>query len=72
MLRLTLARICQRNRLWAKARDYYESYLQLQKDEVVARELVQLLQALGEQEKARQWLQKIAAHHSEALPLPSP
>ncbi len=72
VLRLTLARICQRNRLWAKARDYYESYLQLQKDEVVARELVQLLQALGEQEKARQWLQKIAAHHSEALPLPSP
>lgn len=71
-LQLALARICQRNHLWAKARDYYEHYLQQQKDEVVARELVQLLQALGEQEKARQWLQKIAVHHVDALPLPPP
>ena len=69
-LLLALARICQRNHLWAKARDYYENYLQKQKDESVARELVQLLQALGEQEKAQQWLQKIAAHHVDALPLP--
>ncbi|HSC76494.1 MAG TPA: heme biosynthesis HemY N-terminal domain-containing protein [Pseudomonadales bacterium] len=71
-LMLTLAHICQRNHLWAKARDYYESYLQKQKNEAVARELVQLLQALGEQEKAQQWLQKIAAHHVNALPLPPP
>jgi HemY protein len=69
-LLLALAHICQRNHLWAKARDYYENYLQKQKDENVARELVQLLQALGEQEKAQQWLQKIAAHHVDALPLP--
>jgi HemY protein len=68
---LALAHICQRNRLWAKARDYYENYLQKQKDESAARELVQLLQSLGEQEKARHWLQKIAAHHMDALPLPS-
>lgn len=71
-LLLALAHICQRNHLWAKARDYYESYLQRQKDETAARELVQLLQALGEQEKARQWLQKIATHHTDALPLPPP
>lgn len=71
-LLLALARICQRSHLWAKARDYYENYLQKQKDETVARELVQLLQALGEQEKAQQWLQKIAAHHIDALPLPPP
>lgn len=69
-LQLALAHICQRNHLWAKARDYYESYLALQKDEAAAKELVQLLQALGEREKAQQWLQKIAAHHTEALPLP--
>lgn len=69
-LQLALAHICQRNRLWAKARDYYESYLRLQKDEQAAKELVQLLQALGEREKAQQWLQKIAAHHANALPLP--
>lgn len=71
-LLLTLAHICQRSQLWAKARDYYETYLKKQKDEVAARELVQLLQALGEHEKARQWLQKIAAHHTDALPLPLP
>ena len=71
-LLLALGRICQRNHLWAKARDYYENYLQKQKDESIARELVQLLQALGEQEKAQQWLQKIAAHHVDALPLPPP
>ena len=70
-LHLALAHICQRNQLWAKARDYYESYLALQKDEVAAKELVQLLQALGEREKAQQWLQKIAAHHTDTLPLPS-
>lgn len=71
-LLLALARICQRNALWAKARDYYESYLLLQKDEAVARDLVQLLQAMGEYEKARHWLQKIATHHSHVLPLPPP
>ena len=71
-LYLTLAHICQRNHLWAKARDYYENYLHMQKDEQAARELVQLLQALGEREKAQQWLQKIAAHHAHALPLPLP
>lgn len=71
-LRLSLAHICQRNHLWAKARDYYENYLHLQRDETAARELVQLLQALGEREKAQQWLQKIAVHHTDALPLPSP
>lgn len=70
-LHLALAHICQRNHLWAKARDYYESYLQMQKDEAAAKELVQLLQALGEREKAQQWLQKIAVHHVNALPLPT-
>lgn len=70
-LHLALAHICQRNHLWAKARDYYESYLCIQKDEQAAKELVQLLQALGEREKAQQWLQKIAAYHADALPLPS-
>lgn len=69
-LHLALAHICQRNHLWAKARDYYESYLHTQKDEQAARELVQLLHALGEREKAQQWLQKIAAHHANTLPLP--
>ncbi len=69
-LQLALAHICQRNQLWAKARDYYESYLRLQKDEQAAKELVQLLQALGERERAQQWVQKIAAHHANALPLP--
>jgi HemY protein len=71
-LLLALAHICQRNKLWAKARDYYENYLQKQKDERAARELFQLLNALGEQEKARVWLQKIATHHVNALPLPPP
>lgn len=72
VLLLALARICQRNALWAKARDYYEGYLKLQKDEPVARDLVQLLQAMGESEKAQHWLQKIAAHHEHVLPLPAP
>lgn len=71
-LLLALAHICQRNHLWAKARDYYENYLQKQKNETAAKELVQLLQALGEHEKAQQWLQKIAAHHADVLPLPPP
>ncbi len=69
-LLLALARISQRNALWAKARDYYESYLQKQQDETVARELVRLLQALGEEEKAQQWQQKVAVQTGAALPLP--
>ena len=70
-LLLALAHICQRDHLWAKARDYYETYLQKVKDQHAARELVQLLQALGEREKAQQWQRKIAASHIDALPLPT-
>lgn len=69
-LLLALAQISQRNGLWAKARDYYESYLQKQQDEAATRELVRLLQALGEEEKAQQWQQKVAVLSGAALPLP--
>lgn len=69
-LLLALARICQRNQLWAKARDYYELYLQQQANPEVNMELVRLLHALGEHEKARYWLQKLPAATS-SLPLPS-
>lgn len=71
VLHLALARICQRQKLWAKARDYYESYLARERDETAANDLVQLLQALGEQERANVWRQRIAAHHKQTLPLPA-
>jgi HemY protein len=67
---LALARICQNNHLWAKARDYYEAYLQQQANPDINMELVRLLHALGEHEKARYWLQKIPSA-TRALPLPS-
>jgi HemY protein len=69
-LLLALARIAQRNHLWAKARDYYESYLTLQAhDNEANAALVRLLHALGEHEKARHWMQKHPAS-PHTLPLP--
>lgn len=70
-LHLALARICQRQHLWAKARDYYESYLARERDQLAANDLVQLLQALGEHERANTWRQRIASHHQQPLPLPA-
>lgn len=67
---LALARICQRNQLWAKARDYYEQYLQQQPDGDVGLALVRLLHAMGEHEKARLWLGKLPAAAALALPVP--
>lgn len=71
-LLLALARICQRNHLWAKARDYYETYLAARRDNAAAQELIHLLQGLGEHEKARQWLKKVLATDTLSLPLPEP
>ncbi len=69
-LPLALARICQRNHLWAKARDYYETYLQHNRDNHVTLELVRLLHALGEHEKARHYAQTLSGN-AGALPLPA-
>jgi HemY protein len=47
-LKLTLGRLAARNKLWGKARDYFESAYKQQRSSEVCAELGRLLTALGE------------------------
>lgn len=54
MLLLTLGRLCGRNRLWGKARAYFESSLGVEPRAETCRELAELLEHLGETGAARE------------------
>lgn len=47
-----LGRLCLRNQLWGKARQYFEKSLLLRSDPATSAELARLLHALGEKEQA--------------------
>jgi len=73
LLMLTLGRLCMRNQLWGRAREYFESSLQLQKDPNAYAELARLLAHLGEHEKSTQYYQQgllMSAPDLQDLPLP--
>jgi len=59
-LKLTLGRLSARNKLWGKARDYFESAYKQQRSSEVCAELGRLLTALGEPSVA-------AAYYREGL-----
>ncbi|WP_342650211.1 heme biosynthesis protein HemY [Pseudomonas sp. REB1044] len=72
-LLLTLGRLSQQNRLWGKARDYFESSLRMQRNPETCAELARLLAGLGETERSNQLFQEGLGLLDErllALPLP--
>jgi len=72
-LMLTLGRLCLRNQLWGRAREYFESSLRLQKDAEVFAELARLLAHLGEHEKSTEFYQQGLLLTTHGLPeLPQP
>jgi HemY protein len=73
-LLLTLGRLCLQNRLWGKARDYFEASLRLQRNPEACAELARLLAQLGETERSNQLFQEGLGLLDErllALPLPA-
>ncbi|NIF19281.1 heme biosynthesis HemY N-terminal domain-containing protein [Pantoea sp. Cy-639] len=72
-LLLTLGRLSLQNRLWGKARDYFESSLRLERNPEACAELARLLAGLGETERSNQLFQEGLGMLDErllALPLP--
>lgn len=72
-LLLTLGRLSLQNRLWGKARDYFESSLRLERNPETCAELARLLAGLGETERSNQLFQEGLGMLDErllALPLP--
>ncbi len=73
MLMLTLGRLSSRNKLWGKARDYFESGYKLQRSPEVCAELGRLLAALGETRSSAAYFQEgLLAHESDLPDLPKP
>jgi len=74
-LLLSLGRICRRNELWGKSREYYEASIRIGVSIEAYGELAELLRALGESAAAEQALQKykkLAGGALSELPLPQP
>ena len=72
-LLLTLGRLSLQNRLWGKARDYFESSLRLERNPETCAELARLLAGLGETDRSNQLFQEGLGMLDErllALPLP--
>ncbi|WP_346838493.1 heme biosynthesis HemY N-terminal domain-containing protein [Microbulbifer sp. SAOS-129_SWC] len=68
-----LGRLCLRNELWGKARQYFEKSLILRSDPATSAELARLLHALGEKEQAHKLYQEglmQAVADLPQLPLP--
>lgn len=57
-LLLTLGRLCMRNALWGKAREYFESSRKLESSSEVCAELGRLLAYLGEHEKSNAYFEE--------------
>jgi HemY protein len=58
VLLMTLGRLCLQNKLWGKARMYFEECLSVRPDPEVYRELAVLLEKQGETERATDFYQK--------------
>ncbi len=72
-LMLTLGRLCLRNELWGKARDYFESSLRLQQNPETFAELARLLAHLGEHKRSTEYYQRGLLLMTDGLPaLPMP
>ncbi|HYQ39039.1 MAG TPA: heme biosynthesis HemY N-terminal domain-containing protein [Pseudomonas sp.] len=72
-LLLCLGRLALRNRLWGKARDYFERSLHLERSAEACGELARLLGRLGETERSHQLFQEVLGLTGQALPvLPQP
>ncbi|MBR9909874.1 MAG: metal-dependent phosphohydrolase [Gammaproteobacteria bacterium] len=72
-LLLTLGRLCLRNHLWGKARDYFASSLKIKAGPAAYAEMARLLAHLGEHEKSTEFYQKgllLAAEQLPDLPMP--
>ena len=68
-----LGRLCLRNEIWGKARQYFEKSLLLRSDPVTSAELARLLYALGEKEQAARLYEQgllQAVSDLPSLPLP--
>lgn len=73
VLLLSLGRLCLRNELWGKARKYFESSLQLQKDPQTYAELARLLAHLNEHKLSTEYYQQGLLMTTDGLPeLPLP
>jgi len=73
-LTLTLGRLCLRNELWGKAREYFEHSLQQQPCPEAYAELARLLAHLGEHEKSTEYYQQgllLSAQDLPELPMPN-
>lgn len=72
-LYLAAGRICQRLKLWGKARDYYEKALRIDANSNAIDELSRLLEAMGDADIAQELIIKRINHNSQNLkPLPLP
>jgi len=72
-LLLALGRIAMRNRLWGKAREYFETSMKLQPTPEVYGELARLLKGLGDMDGSSFYLNKYLASAAARLPdLPVP
>ena len=72
-LLLSLGRICMRNELWGKAREYFESSYQLERSGETCAELGRLLASLGEHEQSNHYFQEgllLSTSNLPELPLP--
>ncbi len=72
-LYLAAGRICQRQKLWGKARDYYEKALMLDANSDAIGELSRLLEAMGDLDTAQDLIIRRITHnsqHLQSLPLP--
>jgi HemY protein len=68
LLMLTLGRLSARNKLWGKARDYFESSYKLRRSPEVCAELGRLLAALGEIRSSGAYFREGLLSHEADLP----
>ena len=72
-LQLALGRICLRNELWGKAREYFEDAHRLAPNATICFELARLLDGLGEHPQAANYLREGLQRQGQQLPeLPLP
>jgi len=73
LLLLCLGRLCLQNRLWGKAREYFESSLSFARSPQACAELARLLAQQGELERSNELFQEslgLLDQHLPSLPLP--
>lgn len=73
-LLLALGRLCLQNRLWGKAREYFETSLSFARSAEACTELARLLASLGEMEQSNRYYREameLLQQHLPRLPLPA-